>query len=269
LASSWPEWAELAEAAGNVFGTPEFVSVWWRHYGAGRRLPTVACRSPAGHLVGFAPIYEFARRPITTLRFIGHGTGDMLGPVCAPEQREEVAGALRMALAERGDGLDVLLAERLPSQEGWARSLGGRFVRHESSPVLEIGDMTWDDYLSTRSRNFRQKLRRSERRLRAHGGYRVRLANDPACIERDVRTLIRLHNARWEASESRAFSGRRRAFHLDWAARALARGWLRLWLMEGGGDAIAAWYGFRFGGKEAYYQAGRNPSWERESVGLY
>jgi CelD/BcsL family acetyltransferase involved in cellulose biosynthesis len=268
LESTWAEWASLAEGAGNVFGTPEFVSVWWRHFGRGRRLSAVGCRSPEGRLIGLAPLYEFALGPITILRFIGHGAGDVLGPVCAPDDRQRVAGAVRNAVSARRGGSDLLLAERLPAEEGWSRWLGGRLVRHEPSPVLRIGDMTWDDFLSTRSRNFRQKLRRSERRLRAHGSYRVRLADDPGRLERDMKALIRLHNARWGASESQAFAGRRLAFHLDWAAQALAQGWLRLWVAEVRGSAIAAWYGFRFGGAEAYYQAGRDPSWERESVGF-
>src|SRR5947207_293111 len=31
---------------------------------------------------------------------------------------------------------------------------------------------------------------------------------------------------------------------------------------------VAAWYGVRFGGAESYYQSGRDPDWERSSVGL-
>jgi CelD/BcsL family acetyltransferase involved in cellulose biosynthesis len=31
---------------------------------------------------------------------------------------------------------------------------------------------------------------------------------------------------------------------------------------------VAAWYGFRFGGTESYYQAGRDPAWDRASVGF-
>jgi CelD/BcsL family acetyltransferase involved in cellulose biosynthesis len=246
LARLRPEWTPLAAAAGNVFGTPEWASVWWQHWGGGRRLSAIACRAPSGRLAGLVPLYEFARRPIRILRFIGHGAGDVLGPVCSMRDRQEVARAVRRALGERLGTGDLLLAERMDANEGWGPSLAGRLVRHEPSPVLRVGEMSWDDFLSTRSRNFREKLRRSERRLGTYGGYRIRLANDPDRLQRDLQTLIRLHNARWTASPSRAFAGRRHAFHLEWASIALARGWLRLWLMELGQDAIAAWYGFRF-----------------------
>jgi len=35
-----------------------------------------------------------------------------------------------------------------------------------------------------------------------------------------------------------------------------------------GGRTIAAWYGFRYGDAEWYYQAGRDPAWEESSVGF-
>ena len=50
--------------------------------------------------------------------------------------------------------------------------------------------------------------------------------------------------------------------------RAFERGWLRLWFLEVEGRAVAAWYGFRFGDVEWYYQSGRDPDWDRSSVGL-
>jgi CelD/BcsL family acetyltransferase involved in cellulose biosynthesis len=146
--------------------------------------------------------------------------------------------------------------------------LGGRLVHREPSPVVRLAGMSWDEFLSSRSRNFRQQLQRCERRLSRHDGYRIRLANDPDLLERDMQILMSLHDARWAASETRAFAARRRAIHLEWAAVALARGWLRLWLMEVGGTPIAAWYGFRYGGAEWYYQSGRDPAWSRESAGF-
>ena len=47
----------------------------------------------------------------------------------------------------------------------------------------------------------------------------------------------------------------------------LARGWLRLWLLEVEGRPVAAWHGFRFGGADWYYQSGRDPRWEPYAVG--
>ena len=60
----------------------------------------------------------------------------------------------------------------------------------------------------------------------------------------------------------------RAAFHQEFAGIALEHGWLRLWLAEIDGRTVAAWYGFRYGGAEWYYQSGRDPAFERHSLGL-
>ena len=158
----------------------------------------------------------------------------------------------------------MLLAERLPPGHG----LHARFLRREPSPLIATPDGGWEEYLAGRSRNLRSQLGRKLRALQRDHDLRFRLADDPARIQEDMETLIRLHQARWGDGGSGALSGARAAFHRELAAIALERGWLRLWLAETEGRAIAAWYGFRFEEAESYYQSGRDPDWDRSSVGL-
>ena len=256
-------WEALGEAAGNVFGTWEWGSTWWRHFGRGRRLALAACRRPDGTAAGVLPLYEARRAPMRLLRFLGHGPADHLGPVCAPGDRPAVGEALARALA---GPRTLLLAERLHPHEGWVPRLGGVVVRREESPRIALDAETWDEFLAARSSNFRQQVRRRERKLIREHGLSYRLS-DESTLERDLGSVFALHEARWEGPESTSFS-RAAAFHRDFAAVALDRGWLRLWLAEVGGRPVAAWYGFRFAGAEWYYQAGRDPAWEREAIGF-
>ena len=83
-----------------------------------------------------------------------------------------------------------------------------------------------------------------------------------------MRTLGELHEARWGAEGSGRLQRRPRRFPPGLRRAALERGWLRLWLAEVDGKAVAAWYGFRFGDAEWYYQSGRDPDWDKDSVGL-
>jgi CelD/BcsL family acetyltransferase involved in cellulose biosynthesis len=83
-----------------------------------------------------------------------------------------------------------------------------------------------------------------------------------------MRTLLRLHAARWNGQQSNALRGARVLFHLDFARGALANGWLRLWTLELDGRPIAAYYGLRYGGIEFYYQMGRDPSFDSLHVGF-
>jgi CelD/BcsL family acetyltransferase involved in cellulose biosynthesis len=163
----------------------------------------------------------------------------------------------------------VLLADRLPGSDRWATRGTGTILRREPSPVLSLEHAGWDEYLATRSANFRQQLRRRERSLARDHDLRYRLTEDATALDADLDTLFALHGLRWAGGPvPSAFAGSALDFHREFAAIALERGWLRLWTMELDGAPAAAWYGFRFGGVESYYQAGRDPEREHGSIGL-
>ena len=256
------EWVRIAPDTGNIFSTWEWHSTWWRHYGEGRTLLLSACRRGDGRLVAVLPLYLWARRPFRVARFLGHGPADELGPVCVSADRRYAAAALVHACEDAR--LDLLLAELLPGGGGWASALGGTLLRRESSPTLAL-EGGWDAYLAGRSANFRQQVRRRERRLARDHVLRFRLATDAASLQDDLTQLFALHLARW--GETSPFL-RWEAFHRDFAPVALRRGWLRLWFVDVDGRPAAAWYGFRFGDVESYYQAGRDPRRSDDSVGF-
>lgn len=267
LGSARLAWTELAEQAGNLFVTWEWASTWWRHFGCDRPLRLLGCRRPDGSLAAILPLYEAASRPLRVARFIGHGPADQLGPVAPAGERRAAASALWRAGEVSSPRWDLILAERLPGDEDWSPTARSRVVRRESSPVVRIDGLDWEEYLGARSANFRQQVRRRERKLVREHAVGYRLSDDPTRLSADLDTLFALHEARWGPG-SGAFPATRRAFHRDFAALALERGWLRLWLAEVDGRAIAAWYGFRFGEAEWYYQASRDPAWEHSSVGF-
>lgn len=240
----------LALEAGNVFATPEFHETWWRHFGAGRELALRARLDDEGRLVALWPAYVWRHAPVRVERFIGHGGGDELGPV----------GGGSAELASRWA---LLVAEHLRPEV--ADALGATVVLAEQSPVLRIpAHAEWDAYLATRSSNFRQQVRGRTRKLEGKHDVAYRRA-DASTIDADLDTLFRLHRLRWPGGSEFA---RHEAFHRDFARAGLARGWTRLVVLEVDGAPAAAWYGFRFGDVDSYYQSGRDATLERESVGL-
>jgi CelD/BcsL family acetyltransferase involved in cellulose biosynthesis len=267
LESARADWTRLADASGNLFSTWEWAAAWWRHLGRDRPLHLIACREPAGEVAALLPLYLARRSPARTLRFLGHGPADRLAPVSAPADRPRAAAALRRALDERLAGWQVAVADRLPGEERWADALGERPLRSEPSPVLVTEGRDWDAFLASRSKNFRDQVRRRERRLARDHEIRFRLTGTRDELDADYDALVRLHRERW-GERSRSFRPPMEAFHRDFAAAALERGWLRLWTLELDGRPAAAWLGYRFGGAEWYYQAGRNPALEREAVGF-
>jgi CelD/BcsL family acetyltransferase involved in cellulose biosynthesis len=252
------DWRRLAEDSRNVFGTWEWASLWWRRHGRGKPL-IVGVRRAGKGCFAILPLDIWRERPVRIVRFLGHGTADELGPVCAPADRPAAARALRQVLAEAS--CDLLLAEHLPGEDSWSSLLGGVVVQREGYPLIRAG--SYDDYLASRSRHFRKKMLWQERRLLREHGLRYRLTEDPDLLMSDLDTLFALHSARWPSGTE--FS-RHEAFHRDFALCALEAGWLRLWVLELDEHPAAAWYGFRFGGVECHLQSGREPG-RRDSAG--
>jgi CelD/BcsL family acetyltransferase involved in cellulose biosynthesis len=247
----------LAESTRNVFATPEFHATWWRHCGGGRDMLLTAVLD-GERLVGVLPVYSWLTRPVRAVRFIGRGGGDDLGPVALPEDVRRVAAVFRREFPETGLGHHV--------RPEWRQPLGARTLAREPSPVLATGEFAgWDDYLASRSANFRQTVRNRERRLQRGHDVSFRLATQET-LDRDLDTLFRLHRSRW--GDGPTTFGMFEPFHRDFAGLALERGWARLVVLELDGRAAAAWYGFRFAGVDAFYQSGRDPDLERQAVGL-
>lgn len=259
------EWSRLAARATNVFGTWEWASVWRRHFKRDDPMLTVVI-SRDEDLIAVVPLYLSPGRLVRVIRVVGHGAGDELGPVCRTEDRMEVAGILRRALHDIPWRWDVFLGERFPVDDAWTDALGGRRLSRSPSPVLRFDVANWDDFLRSRSANQRRQISRLERSLRREHRLHYRLADDRDRLNADLDLLFALHGARWRNGSS-AF-GDQEPFHREFAACALERGWLRLWFMELDGTAVAAWYGFRFGGVEFAYQSGRDPSLDAYSVGF-
>jgi CelD/BcsL family acetyltransferase involved in cellulose biosynthesis len=260
-------WSMLAAAGDNIFSTWEWADCWWRHYGDGRSAQPLACFDADGRMAAILPLCVERRGPLRIARLIGHGPADELGPVCAPADRAAALDLLPDARAVASEPWSVLLAERLAADLGWSPAPGSRALRHESSPMIDIAGLDWDGYLATRSTNFRGQVRRKERKLQREHGLSYRLS-DAERLDDDLSVLFELHDQRWGEAGSGAFDAARQAFHRDFARVALERGWLRLWLAEIDGRPVAAWHGFRYGDAELYYQSGRDPEWERASVGL-
>jgi CelD/BcsL family acetyltransferase involved in cellulose biosynthesis len=261
-----PEWDRLALDSGNVFLTREWAQTWWRHHGQGDPFLLVF-RAPSGQVVGLLPLYRVSRGPVRIVRSIGHGQADRLGPVCDRASVPAVTEALRGWLESPDVGWDLWIGERVDADDAWDTALGGRTLRREASPLLRLEYESWDDMLAARSQNFRQQVRRFERRLVRETGARFRLADDRERLPEELESLFRLHRLRW-GDESTGFADEDRAFQAEFAAVAQERGWMRLWFLETDDGPMAAWYGFRFGAAEFFYQAGRDPAFDRLAPGF-
>jgi CelD/BcsL family acetyltransferase involved in cellulose biosynthesis len=268
IASIRDDWTRLADQAGNIFGTWEWADAWYRHLGEDSELAVGVARRADGTAASILPLFVVRERPIRVLRFVGAGPSDQLGPICAPRDLADGAAALRRHVIQTLGPSGIFLGERLWGDDNLASRLGAIALRRAATPSLPIAGRSFEQFLASRSRNFRGQVRRRERKLMQRYEVTYRLTQDLNQVEPDMRTLIRLHRSRWRDGDSVSFDGRRENLHLDFARTALQNGWLRLWTMELDGAPVAAWYGLRYGGIEYYYQAGRDPACDQLNVGF-
>jgi CelD/BcsL family acetyltransferase involved in cellulose biosynthesis len=259
------EWAALAGAAGNPFATPEWSEAWLAHIGVDFGLHLFAGRRADGTLVTIVPLVVARGRYVRKARFLGFGPSNELGPIAAPENREAASSLLRQALAVTRGEWDVFIGESLPGS-GWDRRVGASLVGREADPVVRGPWASWDDYLVSRSSNFRQELRRKERRLHERG-LTVREVREASELDGALDALFELHRARWGGQASRWFAGLE-AFQREFDRVAFERGWLRVSVLELEGRPVVAYQGLRFGDSEWSYQFGRDTSEDSSSVGL-
>ena len=265
LAPLREEWTRLAAANRNIFATWEWSELWWRHYGGERRLRVAVCRDGDDEVQAIVPLFEWSRRPLRTLRLIGHGHGDRLGPLCTADAPETAAWALRLALA--AEKHDVFVGDWVAGDREWAKALGARVVRRTGYPILHLAYDSWTDFMTGRSRRFRKSVRHGRNRLERD--HRVTFRSvEPATLDSDLDATFRLHRGRFGVHQGCLFCGVHEPFQREFAAIALDRGWLRLLLLEIDGVPVASEFGFLF--QDAYfsYQSGRDPSWNRYSVGF-
>lgn len=258
-------WDELAEGAGHPFGTWEWVSAWWRTYGAGRELFLHSVRDAGGRLAAILPLHAAGRAGVRVGRFIGYA--DLHSPLCAEADRPLAAAALRGLLGAGPDRCAVLLLERMPGEQHWGELLGGSLVKTDSDPVLALGGRSWEEYEASLTSKLRKRSRYQQRRLARDHDLRFELCTDPADLERAMDDLIALHELRFGATSTGIFSGDRADLQREIAAAALDRGWLRLWIERLDGRPAAAYYGIRYAGSEFFFQSGRDPAFDRLSVG--
>ena len=198
------EWDRLAVDAGLPYCAPGWLMAWWRHVAPkGARLRVVVARE-GDRLVGVAPFYATPwRAGLWTWSLLATDLSSRIEPLAEPEAVQEIARALA-AGAPPPARIDL---DGVPVDSPWPTVLrsagpGGRHAWHfrkpaVPAPVVPLAGGTVDEWLRTRSSNFRQQMRRARRKLEKDGGT-FRVAGAPEEIERDLVHFERLHNARWD-----------------------------------------------------------------------
>ncbi|HJT77824.1 MAG TPA: GNAT family N-acetyltransferase, partial [Gemmataceae bacterium] len=279
------DWLSLLERGGanEAMRTPMWLLPWWQVFGGlgGRRLQ-LGLFHEGDRLVGLVPLVWrrcWHRRAVPFRRLEPLGSGepagdgiwsDYLGVIAEAGAEARIAAALAEALTERAFGpWDELVLPRMDGDSPATATLvealehKGLLVERASAgaaPYIPL-PATWEAYLRALSSSHRYFLKRSLRDFEQWAGGDVQLvcASSPEELDEGRRILVELHTERWQADGSGGLfrSPRYGAFHEAAQREMLRAGALDLLWLRARGQAVAALYNLRWGGKISFYQSGR------------
>lgn len=279
------EWGHLLDESGaSIFNSWEWLYPWYRHLGTSRQPYILAARDDGSKLVGLMPLCLERRRAmglkLRRLAFLGetHVCGDYMDILAVPEMHAEVVEAFARYLRHAQNEWDLLDLSDIDSQSPTLAALQRYFavsryvseVRPGSAcPTItfERGS-TFEGFLKGSSR--RENYKRRKKQLEKQPGFSLECIEHPAKLAGPFGEFLQLHALRWaEEGGSDGIEGAEvEAFHRESAALLAERGKLRLFMMRVGGRPVASLYALRQGDTFSYYQAGRDPEWQKMSVGL-
>jgi CelD/BcsL family acetyltransferase involved in cellulose biosynthesis len=209
-----PEWDELAVANGLPMMSPACVLAWSRHLAPpGATFRALAVFEDA-RLRGLAPFYLDRDRRRLGLRLPGIELAGGLAPLAWPGRAREVGEALAAALASSWLCRGPVSLEGSPQALDWARGLAdswpgrlrpaSRRYRVLGCPRATLEVASFEEWMSSKSANFRSSMRRLRRRFAAAGG--TSRATTAATLREDVDTFMRLHASRWEGRGGSSFA---------------------------------------------------------------
>src|SRR5262245_48626478 len=276
------DWTALLADSGadHLFLSWEWLYTWWTHLAGGRRLFVLAVWR-GGRLIALAPLAVTPGRrvslcPLASLAFLGTGSvgSDYLDVIVAPGREADAYDALAARLG--GQTLSLALAQ-VPREASAAAQLAARLARRgwrwverpaDVCPFIPLAGATWASYLGGLTGHHRSNFRRRLANLERSFELRFERALSDAQRADALAAFLDLHDRRWRGrGGSTGFhSDALREFHEAWTRLALARGWLRLFVLRLDDRAVGAIYGFRYGGTFGFYQIGFDPELARRGV---
>jgi CelD/BcsL family acetyltransferase involved in cellulose biosynthesis len=270
------DWNELvlADPAGTIFHTPEFLKLYWEEFGEEPgHLLLLFGEDPTGAQVA-ATAFELSG---DTLRFLG-GTEvtDYQGPVAEPAAREGFARGLWRTLQDRDDWRLADL-RGLPVDSPWLPALrdaavGSGWTVEESedqngvAPFLDLAP-DWEAYLASIPSKLRHEIRRKAKRLEAEAGPYLIESATPETLLPFLDRFVELHR-KSEGPKGVFMVPGMEIFFRRLGETLCERGVFRLTFVRVGEELAAGTIGFRFRGTFSLYNSAFDRDWQHVSPGM-
>lgn len=264
LAAVEEEWNALAVLGASPFLTTDWLSAWWRAFGAGV-LRVVTLREPSDGRLRAGVAFAVRRRRLSAPANYHSGNWDAVA--ADDEARAELWSRLATSSARELVLTGLPDAANGPCAATLTRA-GFRLVREpgQLSPMV-ILPSSFDSLLRARSSNLRSQVGRRTRALARAGTLTFRTGRTDGA---DLDAVFRVEGGGWKRAAGTAILADPRAERLyrEFARSAAERGWLRLHLLELDGEPIAADYAVAFAGGEFLLKTGFDERYRALSPGL-
>jgi CelD/BcsL family acetyltransferase involved in cellulose biosynthesis len=259
----------------------DWLTTWWRHFGAGKHLFVVTVRNSRAQLVGLAPLclgggwtslWGFRK-----LGFLGTGPSDRLDLLVDPRYLRPAVRAMAASLFERRrewDYVELSECDEASAALGELRctlkelGLAERVALGSVCPYVVLPE-SFNEYLQGIGPNLRRNFRRRLRALQRLGKVEFVELHSPNDVRVGFEDLVGLHRLRFsQKGEASGFLGQELPFHRDILHTGLGQEKARVFLLRVDGRSVGAWYGFSMGSVFFSYQSGMDPDWSHLSVGL-
>lgn len=215
-----------------------------------------------------------------SLNFIGNRleSTDYLSVICEESKRNDYLPQLFQFLingikdVDRWEFINVLEDDSLlPALQQFATAQNFVQARHHHRICPYIAaNGTWEDFVSGLSKNMRYNLRRRTRNLLEKQNAQFGMITESGQVQEAVARLFELHEQRWDTREGTSIFKKdlRLSFHQAASARFFESDILRLFFIRVEDKPSAMLYCFEYGGELMYFQAGFDPHYEKQSIGL-
>jgi CelD/BcsL family acetyltransferase involved in cellulose biosynthesis len=285
LAALEPWWDALLERCETVspFMRWDWVWGWWKAH-EGLFEPAICVAEEGGEVAAMAPFVigreekgsRKALKQLGLMAGLGEGQGERLNVMIPRERVEELAPGLLGRMEDLRGEWDAVRLNRIPAESAILHHLMSALRRitansgvlnSTSCRYLRMEFGSWEEFESSRSRNWRRNQKRLRKDLEEQFGVSYHFGATAPNGEDLVEALFRLHGEQFAGQESHFISPRALGMHRELMPRWQATGKSEMCYLMAGGKVISVVQILREGEETYAFQVGRDRAFGESSVG--
>lgn len=261
------------------FMTLDWLRMYWRVCEKNSEMLVIVARQD-DEITAIAPlmrVHAFWRGiRHRALTFIANFYSNIAGIISVTD--EDVLELTLDYLKKTGFGFDMLYANFIPETaktDGWLRRMAGRGFKHrilpgDKSPYILL-PRSWDEYLRSRNKHFRDNYRKMTKIFENSGDYTVQKYSRPDELAEGWEKVLRISRNTWKFKNGTAIaSNRNREYFYHSCARwAADHQWFKLQVLEHKKTPIAFCFDLPYKHTVFSQKSGFDEHYNRLSPGTY